>query len=103
MSLSGPRCSCSAPLVSRHTPRSVTNRKPSRNAHLTGGRTGGRERGWNVGAKDEERNHVQPAPVHEDRRLAIEEVADRTAFEWEVLVASVRDHRSEVQSALEPR
>src|SRR2546425_12740382 len=56
-----------------------------------------------VAAEDEERNQVQPPTVDENRGLAIEEVADRTALEWEVLIAHEGDHRREIESTREPR
>src|SRR6266540_2117139 len=55
-----------------------------------------------IGAEDEQRDRVEPAVEHEDRRLAVEEVADGAPLKRELLVSEEGDHGGEVQSALEP-
>src|SRR6266508_1003993 len=58
--------------------------------------------GQSIGAEDEQRDRVEPAVEDEDRRLAVEEVADGAPLKRELLVSEEGDHGGEVQSALEP-
>ena len=59
--------------------------------------------GHSIGAEDEQRDGVEPAPVHEDRRPPIEESLDGAAPQGELGVPAELDARREVHAPGEPR